>query len=62
MMALLLLSALFAFWVTMLCLHVYGIYTSFSKKWYIGAVAMFVPGFALIVGTAKLIFKKDLLK
>ncbi len=40
----------------------YGIYLSFKKKWYIGAVSLLVPGFPLIVGLYKLITKKDLLK
>lgn len=40
----------------------YGIYLSFKKKWYIGAISLIVPGFSLVVGIAKLIFKKDLLK
>lgn len=43
-------------------ISLYGVYLSFSKKWYIGAVALFIHPFAFIVGAAKLFFKKDLLK
>lgn len=43
-------------------ISLYGVYLSFSKKWYIGAVSLFVHPFAFIVGAAKLFFKKDLLK
>lgn len=48
--------------VGLFCLNLYGYYLCFAKKWYIGAVALFIPGFALIIGIAKLVFKKDLLK
>jgi uncharacterized membrane protein YjjP (DUF1212 family) len=52
---------LFLVWLAGITLQIYGIYVCFLKKWYFGAVALFVPGFALIVGAAKLFFKKDLL-
>jgi hypothetical protein len=42
-------------------LEVYGVYLSFNKKWYLGAVALLVPGFALVIGAAKFLFRKDLL-
>lgn len=50
------------FFALMACTQFYGAYLSFKKKWYMGAVALFVPGFALIVGAAKFLFKKDLLE
>lgn len=40
----------------------YGTYLSFKNKWYIGAASLLIPGFALIVGSYKLITKKDLLR
>lgn len=43
------------------CVQIYGTYVSFCKKWYIGLAALVFPGFAVVVGAAKL-FKKDLLK
>lgn len=52
---------LFLVWLSGLALQIYGTYVCFVKKWYFGAVALFVPGFALIIGAAKLFFKKDLL-
>ena len=39
-----------------------GIYQSFKKAWYLGITALLVPGFATVLGLAKLLFKKDLLK
>lgn len=42
-------------------LKLYGIYLCFIKKWYLGAVALFVPFFAEVIGAAKFFFKKDLL-
>lgn len=47
--------------VGLLALKLYGIYLCFSKKWYLGAVALVVPLFAEVIGAAKLFFKKDLL-
>lgn len=41
-------------------IEIYGMYIAFTKKWYLGAVALIVPGFALVVGLFKL-FKKDIL-
>lgn len=58
--ALFLLTVL-SFWVALAGLSVYGIILSFNKKWYIGAVALFLPLFGLVIGTAKVVFKKDLL-
>jgi len=49
------------FWFASAALEIYGIYICFLKKWYLGAVALLVPGFALVIGAAKLFFKKDLL-
>jgi hypothetical protein len=48
-------------WLALAGLSVYGIILSFKKKLYIGAVALFLPLFGLVIGTAKVIFKKDLL-
>lgn len=45
-----------------LALQIYGAYICFKKKWYMGAVSLFVPGFALVIGAFKFFFKKDLLK
>lgn len=42
-------------------LNIYGIIASFKAKWYIGLVSLLVPAFAFVVGTAKFVFKKDLL-
>ena len=46
--------------IASLLIQVYGAYISFKAKWYLGAVALLVPGFAFVVGTFKL-FKKDIL-
>jgi hypothetical protein len=54
-----LLSGLLLF---LLYVRLYGIYLSFKKKWYIGTAALVVPFFADVVGIAKILFKKDLLK
>ena len=48
--------------IAYVAVNFYGIYLSFKKKWYIGAVALLVPGFSLVVGLYKAITKKDLLK
>lgn len=48
-------------WFGIAALQVYGMYTCFLKKWYLGAVALLVPGFALVIGGAKFFFNKDLL-
>lgn len=47
--------------LALLALKVYGIVLAFRAKWYIGAVALFVPLFAEVLAIAKLAFKKDLL-
>ena len=52
--------ALALLWGISTLIHVYGIYVSFLKKWYLGAAALLIPGFALVVGLFK-IFKKDIL-
>jgi hypothetical protein len=52
---------IFALWFAGVALEIYGIYLCFLKKWYLGAVGLIVPGFALVIGAAKLFFKKDLL-
>jgi hypothetical protein len=59
-------SALFilglvALWAAGALLQVYGIYTSFIKKWYFGVAALVIPGFALVVGAFKFFGKKDIL-
>jgi hypothetical protein len=51
-----------ALWLTLAGLSVYGMILSFKKKWYIGLAAIVVPLFAFVIGTAKVVFKKDLLK
>lgn len=43
-----------------LCTTVYGIYICFKKSWALGLAGILVPGFAFVVGVAKL-FKKDVL-
>lgn len=47
--------------LSLFALKIYGVILSFKKKWYIGAVAIIVPGFAEVIAIAKLL-KKDLLK
>lgn len=42
-------------------IHLVGIVASFKKAWYVGVAALLVPGFALVIGLAKTLFKKDLL-
>lgn len=44
-----------------IALQVYGIYLGFKKAWYVGAIAIVIPLFALVVGTSKAVFDKDLL-
>lgn len=56
------LLSILAVWGASFLLQLYGAYEAFKKKWYLGAVALLIPGFALVVGAAKLFFKKDLLK
>lgn len=41
--------------------QIYGIVLGFKKKWYVGLAAIVVPMFAIAVGGAKLLGKKDLL-
>ena len=48
-------------WAAATLLQVYGIYICFVKKWYMGAVALIVPGFALVVGAFKFFGKRDIL-
>jgi hypothetical protein len=52
--------ALLLLWLASLSIQIYGMYTCFVKKWYLGAVALLVPGFAFVVGLFKL-FKRDIL-
>jgi lysylphosphatidylglycerol synthetase-like protein (DUF2156 family) len=59
---LLFITAIFAYIVASLALHVYGIVLSFRKAWYIGLISILVPFFALIVGAAKLFFRTDILE
>lgn len=59
--AIIFLLTLALLWGASLAVSIYGIYTAFLKKWYIGVAALLVPGFAMVVGIAKL-FKKDILK
>ena len=40
--------------------QVYGIYTAYMKKWWLGALALLFPQFAFIIGAAKLL-KKEIL-
>jgi hypothetical protein len=54
----LILVLLFGFF---LIANLYGVILCFKAKWYIGVASLLVPGFATIVGTAKLIFRKNLL-
>jgi hypothetical protein len=54
------LIAIFLTWLTLTVTQLYGIYTCFMKKWYLGAAALLIPGFALVIGAFKF-FKKDLL-
>lgn len=43
-------------------LVIYGIVLSFQKAWYVGLAALVFPAFGLVVGLAKFVFKKDILK
>jgi len=51
-----------ALWLLMVFLQLYGVYLGFKKKWYIGAVSLLLPGFAPVVGAAKFLFNKNILK
>ena len=51
----------FLFQLALLGVTVYGIYLSFLKHWGLGLISILVPGFALVVGGAKLLLKKELL-
>ena len=62
MLAGILFSGLLTFCIFIGIMKIYGVCLGFQKKWYIGAIALFVPFFAEIVGVAKFVFKKDLLK
>ncbi len=42
--------------------QLYGAYLSFKKAWYVGAIALFVPGFAFVIGLAKMLGKDFLAK
>lgn len=46
----------------LLSLNIYGMVICFKKKWHFGIMSLLVPWFAIIVGGAKYLFKKDLLK
>jgi len=61
-MGLLIMGFLFSLALFLFAMKLYGIYISFSKKWYLGLVSLIPCGFAEIVGIAKFVFKKDLLK
>lgn len=52
---------LLALQVAMFGITAYGVYLSCLKHWGLGVVSILVPGFALVIGGAKLIFKKELL-
>ena len=54
--------SLFVAWMGFMFVQLYGTYLAFKKKWYMGVVALLVPGFSLVVGAAKLLFKKDILQ
>ena len=60
-------SALFVLFMVVLsialfALHIYGAILGFRVKWYIGLLALLFGGFGILLGIAKFIFKKDLLK
>jgi hypothetical protein len=60
-------SILFILFLFLSCIcsvafQIYGTVVCFRKKWYMGLAALAVPGFSLVIGVAKLFFKKDLLK
>lgn len=60
-MVLLLVAMILVMLIFSLIVHIYGIYLCFKKSPLYGLAALVVPLFPLIIGTAKLIFKKDLL-
>lgn len=62
MIGVILVGALFSFVMAVLAAKIHGIILSFQKKWYTGVVALIVPGFAVVVSVAKVVFKKDLLQ
>lgn len=53
---------MFALSLAMFALHIYGAVLGFRKKWYIGLAALVFGGFGLVLGIAKVFFKKDLIK
>lgn len=55
-------ALLLLYWILSTILHIYGIVHCFKKKWYLGAAALLIPGFAWVIAIAKLVFKKDLLE
>lgn len=60
-MSFILFSALLSLFLFSFVMKVYGVCLAFQKKWYIGAIALFVPFFAEIIAVSKFVFKKDLL-
>jgi hypothetical protein len=52
---------LFVLQLAILGVTVYGICLSFKKHWALRLTSVFIPGFALVVGGAKLLLKKELL-
>lgn len=61
MLGTLILIGVIALSVGLAVAHIYGIVLAFSKAWYMGAAALFIPGFATVVGISKLFFNKELL-
>ncbi len=59
--ALITVCAIALFILVGLALQVYGVLVSFSKKWYFGLLSLLIPGFAMVVGGAK-VLGKDILK
>lgn len=50
-----------ALWLATTGCIFYGVYLAFKKHIALGVVSILVPGFPLVLGAAKLLFKKDLL-
>lgn len=61
-MSLLLFPLIGLVWFLGVSISIYGVYISFTNKWYFGVLSLLVPGIAFIAGLFKLFAKKDLWK
>lgn len=47
-------------WIFGVMVTTYGVYLSFTNKWYFGILSLLIPGVAFIVGLFKLFANKNI--